>query len=114
MVPESPWTETDQVGTSGETAADVRGVTNLTILGALVERLGKPISESNGLCIPTAQWGHLMGGPVSVRGFISATPPWGSMTSLAWRTLGVLELTALPTIGPSLGCHGFARPTRSW
>ncbi len=40
-----------------------------------------------------------MCGPVSVRGFVSGLPPWGGMASMEWKSLGVLELTALPTIG---------------
>jgi len=40
-----------------------------------------------------------MCGPASVRGFVSGAPPWGGMTSLGWESLGVLELTALPSIG---------------
>ena len=31
------------------------GVTNPSIRDALVDLLGKPIAESNALCIPTAQ-----------------------------------------------------------
>jgi dipeptidase E len=75
------------------------GITNASIRDALVDLLGKPIAESTALCIPTAQWGHPMCGPVSVRGFVSGVPPWGGMASLEWKSLGVLELTALPTIG---------------
>ena len=75
------------------------GIRNTSIRNALVDLLGKPIEESAALCIPTAQWGHPMCGPASVRGFISGTPPWGGMTSLEWKSLGVLELTALPSIG---------------
>ena len=75
------------------------GVTNASIHDALVELLGKPVTDSAALCIPTAQWGHPVCGPVSVRGFISGTKPWGGMTALPWKSLGVLELTALPTIG---------------
>jgi dipeptidase E len=55
----------------------------------LVDLLGKPIAESNALCIPTAQWGHPMCGPVSARGFVSGTPPWGGMTAMQWKSLGV-------------------------
>jgi dipeptidase E len=40
-----------------------------------------------------------MCGPVSARGFVSGTPPWGGMTAMPWKSLGVLELSALPTIG---------------
>jgi dipeptidase E len=75
------------------------GITNESIEDALVGRLGKPITESSALCIPTAQWGHPSCGPVSARGFVSGLPPWGGMTSLEWGSLGLLELSALPTIG---------------
>jgi dipeptidase E len=75
------------------------GVTNTSIRDALVGLLGKPIDESTALCIPTAQWGHPMCGPASVRGFIGGTPPWGGMTSMEWKSFGVLELTALLSIG---------------
>ena len=40
-----------------------------------------------------------MCGPASVRGFIGGVFPWGGMTSMEWKSLGVLELAALPTIG---------------
>jgi len=75
------------------------GVTNPSIRDALVDLLGKPIGESAALCIPTAQWGHPMCGPTSARGFVTGLPPWGGVTSLEWKSLGLLELTALPTIG---------------
>jgi dipeptidase E len=75
------------------------GVTNPSIHAALVDLLGKPVADASALCIPTAQWGHPMCGPVSARGFISGLPPWGGMTSMEWKSLGLLELTALPSIG---------------
>lgn len=75
------------------------GVTNPSIHAALVDMLGKPIAECNALCIPTAQWGHPMCGPTSVRGFIAAGSDFRYLSGLAWASLGVLELTALPTIG---------------
>ena len=75
------------------------GVTNTSIRDALVELLGKPIADSTALCVPTAQWGHPMCDPITARGFVTGLPPWGGLTSLAWKSLGVLELTALPTIG---------------
>lgn len=75
------------------------GVTNQSIQDALVGLLGRPIADSHALCIPTAQWGHPVCGPTSVRGFVSGIPPWDGMTGLPWKSLGVLELTALPTIG---------------
>src|SRR5690348_18510467 len=68
------------------------GVTNQSIRDALTALLGKPISESAALCIPTAQWSHPMCGPGSVRGFVSGVPPWGGTTSLGWESLGLLEV----------------------
>ena len=73
------------------------GITNSSIRTALVDLLGKPIAESNALCIPTAAYGHPMSGPASAWRFISgqsSTP----MCELGWKSLGVLELTALPSI----------------
>ena len=34
------------------------GIKNPSIHAALVDLLGKPISESSALCIPTAMYGH--------------------------------------------------------
>jgi len=73
------------------------GVTNPSIQSSLVELLGKPIGECSALCIPTAQWGHPLCGPASVRGFIAGGPPW-LLSALGWGSVGVLELTALPSI----------------
>lgn len=75
------------------------GITNTSIHDALVDLLGKPIAECHALCIPTAQWGHPMCGPASVRGFIAAGTEFRYLSGLGWASLGVLELTALPTIG---------------
>jgi dipeptidase E len=75
------------------------GITNPSIEQALVALLGKPVADATALCVPTAQWGHPLCGPGSVRRLISGLPPSGGMTSLPWKSLGVLELTALPTIG---------------
>ncbi|MHA3702109.1 Type 1 glutamine amidotransferase-like domain-containing protein [Jatrophihabitans sp. YIM 134969] len=75
------------------------GVRNPGIERALLDHLGKPVAEADALCIPTAQWGHPMCGPVSARNSVSGTPPHGGMTALPWKSIGLLELTALPTIG---------------
>jgi dipeptidase E len=40
-----------------------------------------------------------MCGPTSVRGLVAAEPVFRHFTGLGWASLGVLELTALPTIG---------------
>jgi dipeptidase E len=44
------------------------GVTNPSIHSALEQLLGKPVAECHALVVPTAQWGHPMCGPASVRG----------------------------------------------
>ena len=74
------------------------GVKNASILDALVDLLGKPIVESSALCIPTAAYGHPMVGPgVGPWRFIAGNPDL-PMTGLGWKSVGVLELTALPSI----------------
>lgn len=73
------------------------GVTNASIRGALVGLLTKPIEACNALCIPTAQWGHPMCGPKSVRRFVVGEAP-SLMCGIGWKSVGMLELTALPSI----------------
>ena len=75
------------------------GVTNPSIRTALVELLGKPVEESHALVVPTAQWGHPMCGTRSVQGLIAAGAGREPFTGQGWASLGVLELTALPTVG---------------
>jgi dipeptidase E len=72
------------------------GITNPTIHAALVDLLGKPIAESSALCIPTGVQ-PFPGGPSHVYGFLTGTVG-GPMCALGWKSLGVLELTALPSI----------------
>ena len=74
------------------------GVTNPSIRDALVDLLGKPIADSSALCIPTAEYGHPMCTPASAWRFIAGKSP-GPMCDLGWKSVGVLELTALPSIG---------------
>jgi dipeptidase E len=76
------------------------GIKNSSIHNALVELLGKPIAESNALCIPTAGYGHPQGSPGGAWRFISGREPRCPMTELGWKSLGVLELTALPSLEP--------------
>ncbi len=77
------------------------GIKNQSIHNALVDLLGKPIAECSALCIPTAGYAHPMAGPAAAWRFITgrATTP---MCELGWKTLGVLELTALPSIAEEL------------
>jgi dipeptidase E len=74
------------------------GVTNTSIHDSLVDLLGKPIAECDALCIPTASYGHPMAGPGRAWAFISGREPRTPMCELGWKSLGVLELTALPSI----------------
>jgi dipeptidase E len=75
------------------------GIKNASIHDALVDLLGKPVSESSALCIPTAMYGHPWVGPgEKAWQFISGQEPSCPMCELGWRSLGVLELTALPSI----------------
>lgn len=76
------------------------GITNESIRGALVELLGKPIAESTALCIPTASYGMRRRAMTSAWRFISGQEPLCPMTELGWKSVGVLELTALPSMDP--------------
>jgi dipeptidase E len=73
------------------------GIKNPSIERALVDLLGKPVAESAALVVPTAAYGHPMSLPGPAWQFISgrASTP---MCELGWMSLGVLELTALPSI----------------
>src|SRR6476660_2805252 len=74
------------------------GINNKSIHDALVDMLGKPIADSTALCIPTAQYGHPWVGPgEKVWQFISGDSQH-PMVGLGWKSVGVLELTALPSI----------------
>jgi dipeptidase E len=72
------------------------GIANPSIRAALVELLDKPISESSALFVPTGMYPFPGGGEgawAAIRG--EATPP---LSGLGWKSLGVLELTALTSI----------------
>src|SRR5579872_6165557 len=72
------------------------GISNNSIRNALVDLLGKPISESSALVIPTAMYA-MPGGAAHAGRFlrgVNTTP----LCDAGWKSLGVLELTALPSI----------------
>lgn len=75
------------------------GIKNASIRDALVSLLGKPIADSTALCIPTAGYGHPHGSPGGAWRFITGREARCPMVDLGWKSLGVLELTALPSIG---------------
>ena len=72
------------------------GIRNASIRNALVDLLGKPIAECTALCIPTAGYGG-DADPVLPWRFVSGQAP-GPMTALGWKSVGLLELTALPSL----------------
>jgi len=74
------------------------GVKNTSIRNALLDLLGKPIAEASALCIPTAMYGHPWVPPEFTWNFISGREPANPMCDLGWKSVGVLELTALPSI----------------
>jgi dipeptidase E len=72
------------------------GISNDSIRNALVDLLGKPIAESSALVIPTA-WYAYTGGLAGVYQLIHGVAK-SPFCELGWKSLGVLELTALPSI----------------
>ncbi|WP_394780568.1 Type 1 glutamine amidotransferase-like domain-containing protein [Undibacterium sp.] len=76
------------------------GISNASIHAALTELLGKPVAEASALFIPTAIYA-LPNGPDIARNVIrgSLGDPF---CELGWKSLGVLELTVLPSIKPEL------------
>ena len=73
------------------------GITNASIRNALVDLLGKPMAECDALCIPTGGYGSPYGSPQGTWRFITGQSGQ-PMCELGWKSLGVLELTALPSI----------------
>lgn len=72
------------------------GIANRSINDALVELLGKPITEADALFVPTAVYPFPGGPGMAWRAICGqAGPP---LAQLGWRSLGILELTALPSI----------------
>ena len=72
------------------------GISNPSIEGALVDLLGKPIAESSALIVPTAIYPFPEGAGGAWRAISGQTE--SPLSGLGWRSLGVLELTALPSI----------------
>jgi dipeptidase E len=78
------------------------GIKNASIRDSLIDLLGKPIAESSALCIPTASYGHAPRGFDRAWWFISGQEPRCPMTELGWKSMGVLELTALASLDEGL------------
>ena len=72
------------------------GISNESIHAALVGLLGKPVAEASALFIPTAIYAIPNGADLSrrvIRGTLG-----DPFCELGWKSLGVLELTALSSI----------------
>lgn len=72
------------------------GISNKSIRNALVDLLGKPIEESTALFVPTAIYG-IIGGHNIIKGVINGSIG-DPFCELGWKSWGILELTALPSI----------------
>lgn len=74
------------------------GIKNASIHAALVELLGKPTAEADALCIPTGLYGHPMAGPRQAWQCISGRETGTPTVGVGWKSVGVLELTALASL----------------
>ena len=72
------------------------GISNDTIRDALVRLLGKPLEESSALVVPTAILPFDVGPEMAARLVRGETRR--PMADLPWKSVGLLELTALPSI----------------
>lgn len=72
------------------------GISNPSIEEALVDLLGKPIADSSALIVPTAIYPFPDGPGGAWRAISGQTE--SPFSELGWKSLGVLELTALPSI----------------
>jgi dipeptidase E len=72
------------------------GIRNASIRDALVDLLGKPIAESSALFIPTAMYPFRGGAGMAWQAICGKAK--SPLCELGWKSLGVLELTALPSI----------------
>jgi dipeptidase E len=72
------------------------GVSNESMRDALAELLGKPISESEALFIPTGVYPFVGGANYAWWPIAGKMQP--GLVGLGWKSMGLLELTALPSI----------------
>src|SRR5215510_1360001 len=73
------------------------GIKNASIHNALLDLLGKSIDECSALVIPTANHAQANGAERAYV-FVAGQEPRTPMAELGWKSLGLLELTALPSI----------------
>jgi dipeptidase E len=76
------------------------GISNTSIHNALVDLLEKPIAEASAVFVPTAIYAIPNGGDIArrvIRGSLG-----DPFCELGWKSLAILELTALPSIKQEL------------
>src|SRR4051794_23171708 len=76
------------------------GISNTSIRNALVDLLGKPIAEASALFVPTAIYAIANGGDLVRR--VICGELGDPFCNLGWKSLGLLELTALPSLKEAL------------
>ncbi|MES2332098.1 MAG: Type 1 glutamine amidotransferase-like domain-containing protein [Bacteroidota bacterium] len=72
------------------------GISNKSIHSALVELLGKPIAEANALFVPIGVYPFLGGQYYAWNPIGGDAAP--RMCQLGWKSIGILELSVLPSI----------------
>lgn len=72
------------------------GISNPSIHQALVGLLGKPVAECNALFVPTAIYPFPDGACKAFQAVVGRAK--SPLCDLGWKSLGLLELTALPSI----------------
>jgi len=72
------------------------GISNTSIHNALLDLLGKPIAECNALFIPTAIYPFARGAYMAIQAITGKAK--SPLAELGWKSAGLLELTALPSI----------------
>jgi dipeptidase E len=72
------------------------GISNKSIHDALVDLLGKPIAEATALFVPTAIYALPNGSDIASR--VVCGSLGDPFCQMGWKSLGLLELTALPSI----------------
>jgi dipeptidase E len=71
------------------------GISNTSIRNALVDLLGKPIAGASALFVPTAIYAIAGGADISRKVICGSLGD--PFCDLGWKSLGILELTALPS-----------------
>lgn len=72
------------------------GISNQSIHNALVELLGKPVAEASALFVPTAIYALPNGTGIAQKVICGSLGD--PFCQLGWKSLGILELTTLPSI----------------